>query len=172
MTMDAFIQYFSDSEWLAQFLTMFVTTFIPLISVIASLIGKYKNSATKSLKEFKEQYETEIKHDMEILKQQYELLEQNLKDIYNKIENTSSNTDKMVAMTGIAYTNSNLTASTKTEILNIMKAENVTQDDVQKANETIAENAELDKIETPKTLEKIATEVVESENVEQDKIVL
>lgn len=173
MTIDAFIQYFSDSEWLAQFLTSFVTLFIPMISIIASLIGKYKNSASKSLKEFKEQYENEIKNDMELINQQYKLLEQNLLDMYKQLEEIKLNSAKNVAMTSIAYANSNLSASTKNEISNIAKKQEEikVQEVTEQANKNIAKNEELDKIEVPETLEEIAKNVEASEN-EQNNIVL
>ena len=172
MTIDAFVQYFSDSEWLAQFLTSFVTLFIPMISIIASLIGKYKNSASKSLKEFKEQYENEIKKDMELIKQQYDLLEKNLIELYKQLEEVKLNSAKNVAITGIAYANSNLSVSTKNEIASIINKEEVKIKEVtEQANKNIAYNEELDKVEVPETLEEIAKNVEANEN-EQNNVVL
>lgn len=163
--------YFQNGEWLAQFLTCFVTIFVPLISLIASLLGKYKNSASKALKEFKDQYEGEMRADMELIKAEIAKLEENLKILNEQTKQSVTNSAKAMAINAVAYANSNLSASTKNEIMNIAKTDNTgnASEIIENSNATIKANSDLDKIEAPAVLEEIANEVKDSE---QDSVVL
>lgn len=168
MTLEAFTQYFTDSEWLAQFLTNIVTLFVPVITIIASIISKLKSNTTQAIKKFKE----ETRQDFENLKAENEKLQENLEQLLKELEETKANTSKTMSMTAIAYTNSNLTASTKNEILKVMEADNASIETTKEANAKITENAELDKIEAPETLKEIAETVADEQPVEQNQVVL
>lgn len=168
---DTIVDYFTNGEWVGQILTSFVALFVPLASLTASLIGKYKNSASKALKEFKDQYENEMRADMELLKNALTELEQNLIEIEKNTETAVTNSAKTMAINTIAYTNSNLTASTKNEIMSIAKSEDTAPatDTIDNANAVILANEELDKVDAPAVLEEIANEVTDNE---QNTVVL
>lgn len=168
---DSIVQYFQNGEWVGQLLTSFVALFIPLVSLIASLIGKYKNSATKALKEFKEQYEEEMRADMELIKAELEKLQTGLIELEKQTTQAVTNSAKTMAINAVAYANSNLTASTKNEIMNIAKNDTTApaNETIDSANATIQANAELDKVEAPAVLEEIANEVADNE---QNSVVL
>lgn len=169
MNFDTFIQYFSDSQWLATFLTNFVTIFVPIISLLASLIFKYKNATSTAIKEFKDKFEQEFRDDLAKLKYEYAKLDESLKEQYKLLEESTKNTAKSMAVLSIAYANSNLSNSVKNEIVKITQASEVTEDTITEANQSIEEAKALDKVEVPEVLEEIADEVSEDE---QNNIVL